>query len=206
MRQALVKRLQDNVGGLAELKGKGVKVGRIKFVKAVHSIPFMQYGMTYWVNVDGKRVHIQGLGDFRVSGLDQLPSNAELTTANLVERDGDYYLHMTCYIPKEAGPQNKKAIGVDLGVRNQVAFSNGVKLSYSVPMSDRLRRLYHFFSRAKPNSRNREKLLLKIRKEYQKESNIRGGHHKQGGALRNHQLLSRGLSGGQYTLVAETIR
>jgi hypothetical protein len=47
MKQALIKRLQDNVRGLAELKKKGVKVGKIKFLKAVHSIPLMQYGVTY---------------------------------------------------------------------------------------------------------------------------------------------------------------
>jgi len=41
MKQALIKRLQDNVRGLAELKKKGVKVGGIKFKKAVHSIPLM---------------------------------------------------------------------------------------------------------------------------------------------------------------------
>jgi len=68
MKQALIKRLQDNVRGLAELKKKGVKVGRIKFVKAVHSIPLMQYGVTYWVKKDNKMVHIQGVGNFKVSG------------------------------------------------------------------------------------------------------------------------------------------
>jgi putative transposase len=38
-------------------------------------------------------------------------------------------------------------------------------------LTDRLRRLYHFFSRAKPDSRNREKLFLKIKREYQKQNN-----------------------------------
>jgi len=38
-------------------------------------------------------------------------------------------------------------------------------------MSKRLRRLYHFFSRAKPGSRNKEKLLLKIKKEFEKQNN-----------------------------------
>jgi len=37
-------------------------------------------------------------------------------------------------------------------------------------MSKRLRRLYHFFSRAKPGSRNREKLLLKIKKKFEKQN------------------------------------
>ncbi|NAY82021.1 MAG: hypothetical protein GU362_03940 [Thaumarchaeota archaeon] len=56
-------------------------------------------------------------------------------------------------------------------MKNQITFSNGVKIQYSVPMSKRLRRLYHFFSRAKPGSRNREKLLLKIKKEFEKQNN-----------------------------------
>jgi len=38
-------------------------------------------------------------------------------------------------------------------------------------MSQRLRRLYHFFSRAKPGSRNRKKLLLKIKREFEKQDN-----------------------------------
>jgi len=171
MKQALIKRLQDNVRGLAELKKKGVKVGKIKFVKAVHSIPLMQYGVTYWVKKDNKMLHIQGVGNFKVSGLDQIPENAELSSANLVERNGDYYLYVTCFLPKEDKLKNVKAIGIDLGVKNQITFSNGVKIQYSVPMSKRLRRLYHFFSRAKPGSRNKEKLLLKIKREFEKQNN-----------------------------------
>ncbi|MFP3417566.1 MAG: transposase [Nitrososphaeria archaeon] len=148
-----------------------MKVGRIKFVKAVHSIPLMQYGVTYWVKKDNKMVHIQGIGNFKVSGLGQIPENAELSSANLVERNGDYYLYVTCFLPKEEKCKKEKAIGIDLGVKNQITFSNGVKIQYLVPMSKRLRRLYHFFSRAKPGSRNKEKLLLKIKKKFEKQNN-----------------------------------
>ena len=146
-----------------------MKVGKIKFVKAVHSIPLMQYGITYWVKKDNI-IHIQGVGNFKVSGLDQIPENAELSSANLVERNGNYYLYVTCFLPNEEKLKNGKAIGIDLGVKNQITFSNGVKIQYSVPISKRLRRLYHFFSRAKPGSRNKEKLLLKIKKEFEKQN------------------------------------
>jgi len=61
----------------------------------------MQYGVTYWVKNDNKMVHIQGIGNFKVSGLDQIPENAELSSANFVERNGDYYLYVTCFLPKE---------------------------------------------------------------------------------------------------------
>lgn len=36
MRQAIIKRLQNNVRGLAKLKEKGMKVGKIRFRKSVH--------------------------------------------------------------------------------------------------------------------------------------------------------------------------
>ena len=86
MKQALIKRLQEDVVALSKLKKKGLKVGRIKFVKAVHSVPLTQYGVTHWVKKD-KGVDVQGIGNFKVSGLDQLPENAEFSTANLVKRN-----------------------------------------------------------------------------------------------------------------------
>jgi transposase len=96
-----------------------------------------------------------------------------LSFANLVERNGDYYLHVTCYVPKQTRPKNEKVIGINFGVRNQVAFSNGVKLIYSAQVSDRLRRLYHWFSRSRPNSKRRQKLLLKIKREFEKQNNVK---------------------------------
>lgn len=74
-------------------------------------------------------------------------------------------------LPKVERCRNGNAIGLDLGVRDQFASSNGVKLRYSVPISDRLRRLQHFLSRTKPGLRNRENLLLRVRKEYEKQNN-----------------------------------
>nr|CCC55537.1 transposase [uncultured archaeon] len=135
--------------------------------------PLMQYKITYTVDRKRNAVHIQKLGKFRVEGLDQIPENAELTTANLIERNGDYYLHITAYIPKGPKVENKKTIGIDLGVKDQVTFSNGVKVSYSVPQSERLKKLQHYFSRAKKGSKNREKLRLKISKEYEHENSIK---------------------------------
>ncbi|MGC8600799.1 MAG: RNA-guided endonuclease InsQ/TnpB family protein, partial [Nitrososphaeria archaeon] len=47
MKQALIKRLQDNVRALAEQKKKGIRVGKIKFIKSLHSIPLIQYKIIY---------------------------------------------------------------------------------------------------------------------------------------------------------------
>ncbi len=78
MKQYLIKRLQSNNKSLKTLHAKGKKTGKIKYRKALHSIPLMQYGITY--KIKDKTAHIQGLGDFKAIGIDQMPCNAEVAT------------------------------------------------------------------------------------------------------------------------------
>jgi len=132
MKQYIIKRLQNNVKTLYELSKKGKKIGKIKYKKSLHSISLMQYGNTYKLDKETKTIHIQGIGDFKAIGLEQIPDNCDITTATLIERNGDYFLHVTVYIPKEEKVHNKKAIGIDLGVKDQITFSNGIKAKYSV--------------------------------------------------------------------------
>jgi len=177
MKEYIITRLKSNVNALAKLRKEGKKVGKIKYIKALHSIFLQQYGNTYKLDKKAKLLHLQGIGDFKVIGLEQIPDNCDITTANLIERNGDYYLHVTVYLPKEEKVKNKKAIGIDLGVKNQITFSNGIKLRYSVEMPERLRRLYKALSRAKYNketkqfSKRGEKILAKIRKEFMHQNN-----------------------------------
>ena len=49
--------------------------------------------------------------------------------------------------------KNRKAIGIDFAVKDQIAFSNGIKVSYSVLQSKRLNKLQSYFSRAKKGSK-----------------------------------------------------
>ena len=107
MKQALIKRLQEDVMALSKLKKKGVKVGRIKFVKAVHSIPLTQYGVTYWVKKH-KGVHVQGIGNFKVSGLGQLPENAEFSSANFVERNAGRLLPASYVLSAQRGQKRER--------------------------------------------------------------------------------------------------
>jgi hypothetical protein len=55
MKQPLIKMLHNNVIALSKLKEKASKVSRIKFVKGVHSISLIQYGLTYWIKKDNKK-------------------------------------------------------------------------------------------------------------------------------------------------------
>ncbi|MEM3290259.1 MAG: transposase [Candidatus Micrarchaeaceae archaeon] len=177
MKQYLIQRLQNDNKSLKILKAKGKKTGKIGYKKALHSIPLKQYGITYWINVKDKTVHIQGLGDFKVNGIDQIPYNGELASANFIERNGDYFLHVVVFVPKEEKVHNGRAIGIDLGIKNQITFSNGIKVQYAIPMSERLKKLYKAFSRSQYNKETKErskrglKLLQKIKKEFQHQNN-----------------------------------
>ncbi|MFN3481301.1 MAG: transposase, partial [Thermodesulfovibrionales bacterium] len=78
------------------------------------------------------------------------------------------------YLPcEEMLFDRERAIGADLGIRHQVTFSNGVSIRYSVPITDRLRRLYQQFSRTKKDSKNRSRIRLKIQKEFYRLTNTK---------------------------------
>ena len=66
MKQYTIKRLQNNVKALYELGKKGKKVGKIKYIKSLHSIFLMQYGNTYTLDIKKRTLHIQGLATSRL--------------------------------------------------------------------------------------------------------------------------------------------
>jgi len=97
MRQSIITRTQQNIRGLARVKAKGHKVGRLKFKSYVNSIPLKQYGNTYKL-INGKYLQIQKIPQkLRVNGLEQLPSNCECANATLIHQHGDYHVAITTY-------------------------------------------------------------------------------------------------------------
>jgi len=58
--------------------------------------------VTYNLDFAGNRVRIQKLGKFRVLGLHQIPADAEIANAVLLRKPSGYYLHVTCYLPKDS--------------------------------------------------------------------------------------------------------
>ncbi|MEM3196881.1 MAG: hypothetical protein QW431_02870 [Conexivisphaerales archaeon] len=89
-----------------------------------------------------------------------------------IERNGDYFMHVVAYLPKEEKVHNGRAIGIDLGITNQVTFSNGIKVQYFIPMSERIK-LYKAFSKSEYDKRSKRgtKLLQKIKSEFLHQNN-----------------------------------
>jgi putative transposase len=66
-----------------------------------------------------------------------------------------------------------KSIGLDFGIAEQITLSNGVRINYRIPISNELRKLYKKLSKQEYHSNNWEKTRLKIRKEFDKLTNIK---------------------------------
>jgi len=179
VKQEIADRLKDNLRALSQLKRKGHKVGGLKPKRFVNSIPLKQYGVTFTLDRDKNRVRIQKLGSFRVLGLHQIPPDGEIGNAILVRKPSGYYLHVTCYLPKESASREPigEAIAIDFGVYAKLTLSNGIKLDFELRETERLKTLQRKLARAKRGSKNKEKLRLLLRREYEKIARRRRDIH-----------------------------
>jgi len=170
MKQGLHSRIIDSIKGLSVLKKKGFKVGRLKHVRNIDSIPLPQFKNTW--NIQNERIRIQGLKKtLPVSGLDQIPENAEFANAILFKKASGYYLHVTTYLPKQERIKTGKDVGLDFGIKDTIVTSDGEKFNVKIPESEKLKRLQRHLSRKAKGSKQRERVRRKIQKEYEKITN-----------------------------------
>jgi len=102
--------------------------------------------------------------------LGQIPSEAEIAGAVLVQKPSGYYLHVTCYLLKENTSRQfiGQAIAIDFGVHTKLTLSNGVKIDFEFQETESLKTLQRKFQRTEKNSKNRKKLRFLLRKKYEK--------------------------------------
>jgi len=177
MKQGIVDRAKSNINTLSSLKEKGKKVGALKFKSEVNSIPLREYGHDYKI-LDNKYIKIVHIDQkIRVNGLEQIlkrmSEGLEIASANLVRRYGDFYLMITTYQKIENDTKYKMSMGIDFGISRQLTLSNGIGVKYSVPITEKLRKLHRKLSRQMRFSKNWYKTLNKIRKEFDKINNIK---------------------------------
>ena len=179
VKQEIADRLRDNLKALARLKEKGQEVGRLKPKPFVNSIPLKQHGVTFSLDLGRNKARIQKLGTFRVLGLHQIPPQAEITSAVLVRKPSGYYLHVTCYVPKESPSRQiiGEAVAIDFGVHAKLTLSNGVKVDFELRETERLKTLQRKLERTKKGSKNRQKLRFLLRREYERIANRRRDVH-----------------------------
>lgn len=167
VKQELITQIVNQIKGLAKLKKKGHKVGKLRFKSEFNSIKLKQYNVTH--SLRGNKFKIQGIKDpIRVFGLNQLHKydNIDYTTANLLYDGIDYYIALTCFIDKQEKTYTNDIVGIDMGVSTSMTLSDGTKYDISIGESEKLKRLQVKLSRQKKGSNNRYKTIKKIRKEY----------------------------------------
>ena len=173
--QSVLDGLRSNLKALSKLKSKGKKVGRLRYRKQVTMVNFPQYGNSHKIDREKNRVKLANIpGWMRVRGLEQLPENAEFANCKLLDKPDGLFIVITCYIDKRDQDFTPgTSIGVDMGVKTHLTFSNGVKIDALVEESERAKGLRRKISRQKPGSNNRAKTMARLEKVLAKDANKR---------------------------------
>ena len=171
--QSVIKGLKDNLRALSKLKADGRKVGRLRYRRQVRMVNFPQYGNSHKIDRGKNRVKLANIpGWMRVRGLDQLPENAEFANCKLLDKPDGLFIVITCYVDKrEQDFTPGTSIGVDMGVKTHLTFSDGTKIDALVEESERAKGLRRKISRQKPGSNNRAKTIARLEKVLAKDAN-----------------------------------
>ena len=172
MKQSVVDEVKQNVFNLSKAKKKGLKVGRLQYKKECNEINLKQFGQTYYIK--GKNtIHVQRIGVLVVNGLEQIDlDEVEFANAKLIQKPSGFYINITTYSNKQPEVQaEKEVLGLDMGIKNQLTFSNGVKVNFYLEESEQLKGLMRKLSRQHKGSNQYKQTLNRIKRIYEYESN-----------------------------------
>lgn len=172
MRQSVVDSAKTNACNLLKAKNKGLKVGRLQFKSECNEINLKQYGHTHAIKGKNK-IRIEKIGILVVNGLEQINlDEVEFANAKLIQKPSGFYIHLTVYIKKQ--PQSnteKEVIGLDMGIKDQLTFSNGVKVNFYVEESEQLKGLMRKLSHQTKGSNQYKQTLARIKRIYEHLNN-----------------------------------
>ena len=159
LQQGVLARMRYNLKGLSASKKKGRKVGGLKFISEMNSLPLIQFGGTH--KIRGSKVKIANIpGWMRVRGLNQFTDTDEFSSAVLIRKGKDFFVALTVYRSKDehSSLATKRfspdtTIGLDMGVSTHITFSDGSSVNARVEESDRLKRLSRKLARQEKGSK-----------------------------------------------------
>ena len=170
--RAIVKQLKTNISNLSKAKKKGLKVGALKYVSEINSIPII----TGFIKIkDKKHITIPSFKNLCVYGLDQLDKykDYEIADGRLIRKASGYYIKISVCINKNEFKSEKigKSVGLDFGIRKNITTSDGEKFNCNVQESEQLKFLQKQLHRKQKGSKRYYRLLNQIRREYEHLSN-----------------------------------
>ena len=172
MKQSIVDSVKQNIFNLSRAKKKGVAVGRLQFKKECNEINLKQFGQTY--DIKGKnKIRVQNIGILVVNGLEQVNlDEVEFANAKLIQRPSGYYINITTYSKKQQEVQiEKEVLGLDMGIKDQLTFSNGVKVNFYLEESEQLKGLMRKLSRQHKGSNQYKQTLARIKRIFEHKNN-----------------------------------
>ena len=126
--------------------------------------------------IDGQRIKIPNLGWVKMS--EPLRFNGKILSAKVFKKGGEWFVSVAVELAQAVMPKTKtgKSIGIDLGIKDLLVLSNGMKIQAPKPLKTqlaKLRRLNKSLSRKQKGSANREKAKTKLSRLHAKIGNIR---------------------------------
>ena len=153
---------------MSKAKKKGLKVGKLQFKKECNEINLKQFDKTYKIKSCNK-ISVQNIGVLVVNGLEQVNlDEVEFANAKLIQKPSGYYINITTYSKKQPEIQTEKEIlGLDMGIKDQLTFSNGVKVNFYLEESEQLKGLTRKLNRQVKGSNRYKQTLNRIKRVYE---------------------------------------
>ena len=172
MKQSVADSVKTNVSNLSKAKKHGIKVGRLQFKKECNEINLKQFGKTYKLKSKNK-ISIQNIGVLVVNGLEQINvDEVEFANAKLIQKPSGFYINITTYSKKQPEEQAEKEIlGLDMGIKDQLIFSDGVKVNFYLEESEQLKGLMRKLARQTKGSNQYKQTLHRIERIYEHYDN-----------------------------------
>ena len=172
MKQSVVDSVKQDVFNLSKARKAGLKVGKLQFKKECTEITLKQFNKTY--KIKGKnKIHIQNIRVVVVSGLEQINlAEVEIANAKLLKKPSGFYINITTYSKKQQEVQTEKEVlGLDMGIKDQLIFSNVVKVNFYLEESEQLKGLMRKLSRQQKGSNQYKQTLNRIKRIYEYQNN-----------------------------------
>ena len=172
MKQSVIESAKTNISNLAKAKKKGLKIGKLQFKKECNEINLKQFGQTYAIKGKNK-IRVEKIGILVVNGLEQIDlDEVEFANAKLIQKPSGFYIHLTVYSKKQPQPEtSKEVLGLDMGIKDQLTFSNGVKVNFYMEESEQLKGLMRKLSRQVKGSNQYKQTLNRIKRIYENLNN-----------------------------------
>lgn len=172
MKQSVVDSVKTNVCSLSRAKKKGLKVGGLQYKNECNEINLKQVGNTYKIRGKNK-IYVQRIGVLVVNGLEQINlDEVEFANAKLIKKPSGFYIHLTVYTKKQSQPEtSKEIIGLDMGITDQLTFSNGVKVNFYMEESEHIKGFMRKLSRQHKGSNQYKQTLTRIKRIFEHQNN-----------------------------------